>query len=116
MKIPALSLIFSPRSLPAAPPRSPQEYAQRRTSLASQLPDGVFIVRGASVAGAGLPVVLSVERHAVPEWVSGAGRRTRAAEEWQRQAWTLFVQTKDPGAGSLVRTPDGPDSASRPPA
>ena len=48
MRIPVVSLLLlAAASSAGAAQIKAQEYAQRRSTLASRLPDGVFIVRGA---------------------------------------------------------------------
>ena len=48
MKIPVLSLFFLVAVTASGTAQiTAEEYAQRRSTLASQVPDGVFIVRGA---------------------------------------------------------------------
>jgi hypothetical protein len=48
VRIPVLSLLFLAAASTAGTAQiTAQEYAQRRATLASRLPDGLFIVRGA---------------------------------------------------------------------
>jgi hypothetical protein len=70
------------------------EYANRRETLASQLPDGIFIARGAVS-----PVQDYLSFHQVPGFLYLTGYREADAallldKQGGRSNWTLFVQAR----------------------
>ena len=90
-----------------------QEYAQRRSTLASQLPDGLFIVRGGIS-----PVMDYLSFFQSPGMLYLSGYREPDAalilnKRGTNQSWTLFVQSKEPAREVWSGRRYGPDSASK---
>jgi Xaa-Pro aminopeptidase len=90
-----------------------EEYASRRETLASQLPDGIFITRGAMS-----PVQDYLSFYQVPGFLYLTGYREPDAtllldKQNGRASWTLFVQSKVPAQEVWSGRRYGPDSASR---
>lgn len=114
MRIPVVSLFFLAAVTTAGTAQiTAQEYSQRRATLASRLPDGLFIVRGAES-----PVqdYLSFYQSTGMLYLTGY-REPDAALLLQKRgseaSWTLFVQTKIPAQEVWSGRRYGPDSASR---
>jgi Xaa-Pro aminopeptidase len=111
---PAASLlILSALSAPLLAQITDDEYARRRETLASQLPDGIFIARGAIS-----PVQDYLSFNQVPGFLYLTGYREADAalllnKHGGRSSWTLFVQAKDPTQEVWSGRRYGPDSASR---
>ena len=113
MRIPVLSLLLLAAASSAGGAQiTAQEYAQRRSTLASRLPDGLFIVRGAES-----PVqdYLSFFQSTGMLYLTGY-RESDAAlilnKRGSDEAWTLFVQIKVPAQEVWSGRRYGPDSAS----
>ena len=90
-----------------------QEYEQRRATLASQLPDGLFVIRGGES-----PVQDYLSFYQTNGFLYLTGyREPDAALILQKNGsaakWTLFVQTKIPAQEVWSGRRYGPDSASR---
>lgn len=114
MRAPVLSLLFVASVASSAPAQiTAQEYEQRRATLASRVPDGVFVVRGAES-----PVMdyLSFYQSNGMLYLSGY-READAALVLHKQgataAWTLFVQAKNPAQEVWSGRRYGADSASK---
>jgi Xaa-Pro aminopeptidase len=90
-----------------------EEYAQRRTTLAARLPDGLFVIRGAESPAQDY---LSFFQTNGFLYLTGY-REPDAALILQKRgndaAWTLFVQTKIPAQEVWSGRRYGPDSASK---
>jgi Xaa-Pro aminopeptidase len=90
-----------------------QEYEQRRATLASRLPDGLFVIRGGES-----PVqdYLSFFQNNGFLYLTGY-REPDAALVLQKRGgqaeWTLFVQSKEPAQEVWSGRRYGPDSASK---
>ena len=100
-------------SRPAIAQITADEYAQRRATLASRLPDGVFIARGAES-----PVMDYLAFYQSPGFLYLTGYREADAalildKRGGGQAWTLFVQTKNPAQEVWSGRRYGPDSAAK---
>jgi len=113
MRIALASLLAVSLAAPAAAQITAAEYAQRRETLASQLPDGIFIARGAVS-----PVLDYLAFFQSPGFLYLTGYREADAallleKDGSRQAWTLFVQTKVPSQEVWSGRRYGPDSAAR---
>ena len=114
MRVPVLSLLLVVAvSTSGAAQITAQEYAQRRATLASQLPDGLFIVRGGIS-----PVMdyLSFYQSTGMLYLSGYREPDAALilnKRGTSEAWTLFVQTKIPAQEVWSGRRYGPDSASK---
>jgi Xaa-Pro aminopeptidase len=113
VRIPVLSLLLLAAASSAGCAQiTAQEYAQRRSTLASRLPDGLFIVRGAES-----PVqdYLSFFQSTGMLYLTGY-RESDAAlilnKSGSDEAWTLFVQIKVPAQEVWSGRRYGPDSAS----
>ncbi|HZI28449.1 MAG TPA: Xaa-Pro aminopeptidase [Gemmatimonadaceae bacterium] len=90
-----------------------QEYEQRRATLASRLPDGLFVIRGGES-----PVQDYLSFFQTNGFLYLTGyREPDAALILQKNGadakWTLFVQTKDPAQEVWSGRRYGPDSASK---
>ena len=90
-----------------------QEYAQRRATIASRLPDGLFVVRGGES-----PVqdYLSFYQSTGMLYLTGYREPDAALilnKRGGNEAWTLFVQTKIPAQEVWSGRRYGPDSASK---
>lgn len=114
MRIPVLSMCLVATVAAAGSAQiTAQEYAQRRATLASRLPDGVFVVRGAES-----PVqdYLSFYQSTGMLYLSGY-READAALVMNKQGptvnWTLFVQAKNPAQEVWSGRRYGADSAGR---
>jgi Xaa-Pro aminopeptidase len=114
VKIPALSLVILAASASTATAQiTAQEYAQRRATIASRLPDGLFVVRGGES-----PVqdYLSFYQSTGMLYLTGYREPDAALilnKRGSNEAWTLFVQTKIPAQEVWSGRRYGPDSASR---
>lgn len=90
-----------------------EEYAQRRATLASRLPDGLFVIRGGIS-----PVQDYLSFYQTNGFLYLTGyREPDAALVMNKQGgdtvWTLFVQTKIPAQEVWSGRRYGPDSASK---
>jgi Xaa-Pro aminopeptidase len=90
-----------------------EEYAQRRASLASRLPDGLFIVRGGES-----PVQDYLSFYQTNGFLYLTGYREPDAtlmltKRGSEATWTLFVQVKVPAQEVWSGRRYGPDSASK---
>lgn len=106
-------LLAAGLAAPASAQITSAEYAQRRSTLASQLPDGIFIARGAVS-----PVQDYLAFYQSPGFLYLTGYRESDAallleKAGARQTWTLFVQTKIPSQEVWSGRRYGPDSAGR---
>ena len=114
MKTPVLSVLFLVAvTTSGAAQITAEEYAQRRSTLASQVPDGVFIVRGAES-----PVqdYMSFYQNNGMLYLSGYREPDAAlvlSKRGTEQTWTLFVQTKIPAQEVWSGRRYGPDSAAK---
>ena len=115
MRIKVLSLLalVSLFSSTAGAQITAQEYEQRRATLASQLPDGLFIVRGGES-----PVQDYLSFYQTNGFLYLTGyREPDAALILQKNGndakWTLFVQTKIPSQEVWSGRRYGPDSAAK---
>jgi Xaa-Pro aminopeptidase len=114
VRIPVLSLLFLAAASTAGRAQvTAQEYAQRRATLASRLPDGLFIVRGAES-----PVQDYLSFYQSTGMLYLTGYREPDAslllqKRGSEETWTLFVQTKIPAQEVWSGRRYGPDSASR---
>ena len=114
MRIPVLSLLlFTAISTTGGAQITAQEYAQRRSTLASRLPDGLFVVRGG-----GSPVMdyLSFYQSTGMLYLTGYREPDAALilnKRGTEEAWTLFVQIKIPSQEVWSGRRYGPDSASK---
>jgi len=114
VRVPVLSLLFLAAATTTGGAQiTAEEYSQRRATLASRLPDGVFIVRGASS-----PVMdyLSFYQSTGMLYLTGY-READAALVMQKHgsdaSWTLYVQIKNPAQEVWSGRRYGPDSAAR---
>lgn len=114
MRVPVLSLVLVAAVATSGGAQiTADEYARRRATLASQLPDGLFIVRGASS-----PVMdyLSFYQSIGMAYLTGY-REPDAALIMNKRgsdaSWTLFVQTKNPAQEVWSGRRYGPDSAAK---
>jgi Xaa-Pro aminopeptidase len=114
VKIPAFSLILLAATTTAGSAQiTAQEYAQRRSTLASRLPDGLFIVRGGVS-----PVQDYLSFYQSNGFLYLTGYREPDAalvlnKRGSDESWTLFVQTKIPAQEVWSGRRYGPDSASQ---
>lgn len=100
-------------SAPAAAQITAQEYEQRRATLASRLPDGLFVIRGGES-----PVQDYLSFYQTNGFLYLTGyREPDAALILQKTGtdakWTLFVQTKVPAQEVWSGRRYGPDSAAK---
>ncbi|HEX9565339.1 MAG TPA: aminopeptidase P N-terminal domain-containing protein, partial [Gemmatimonadaceae bacterium] len=100
-------------SRPAIAQITADEFAQRRATLAARLPDGVFVARGAES-----PVMDYLAFYQSPGFLYLTGYREADAalildKRGGGQAWTLFVQTKNPAQEVWSGRRYGPDSAAK---
>jgi Xaa-Pro aminopeptidase len=100
-------------ALPASAQITDEEFAQRRATLASRLPDGVFVARGAES-----PVMDYLAFYQSPGFLYLTGFREADAalildKAGSSLTWMLFVQTKNPAQEVWSGRRYGPDSASR---
>ncbi len=114
MRVPVLSLLLvAAISTTGSAQITAEEYAQRRSTLASRLPDGLFVVRGA-----GSPVMdyLSFFQSNGMLYLTGYREPDAALilnKRGSDEAWTLFVQIKVPAQEVWSGRRYGPDSASK---
>ena len=114
MRIPVLSLLLLAAATTAGTAQiTAQEYAQRRSTLASRLPDGLFIVRGGES-----PAQDYLSFYQTNGFLYLTGYREPDAaliltKRGSDATWTLFVQTKIPAQEVWSGRRYGPDSASR---
>ena len=114
MKTPVLSLLLLAATAAGANAQiTSEEYAQRRATLASQLTDGVFVIRGATS-----PVMdyLSFYQSNGMLYLSGYREPDAALvlnKRGSQSDWTLYVQTKVPAQEVWSGRRYGPDSASK---
>ncbi len=114
MRFPALPLLLLAAATTAGSAQiTAQEYAQRRSTLASRLPDGLFIVRGGVS-----PVQDYLSFYQSNGFLYLTGYREPDAalilnKRGTDEAWTLFVQTKIPAQEVWSGRRYGPDSASK---
>lgn len=90
-----------------------EEYAQRRATLASRLPDGLFVIRGGIS-----PVQDYLSFYQTNGFLYLTGYREPDAalvmnKQGDNAVWTLFVQTKIPAQEVWSGRRYGPDSASK---
>ena len=114
MKLIALSLLFAASaSTSSAAQITTQEYEQRRATLASRLPDGLFVIRGSES-----PVqdYLAFYQNNGFLYLTGY-REPDAALVLQKRGgqaqWTMFVQIKVPAQEVWSGRRYGPDSAAK---
>jgi Xaa-Pro aminopeptidase len=112
VKVPSLLLLIAVSSSAGAQITA-EEYAQRRATLASRLPDGLFIVRGAAA-----PVMdyLAFYQSIGMAYLTGYREPDAALimdKHGNDASWTLFVQTKIPAQEVWSGRRYGPDSASK---
>lgn len=114
MRAPVLSVLLVPALAAGAGAQiTAQEYEQRRATLATRLPDGVFVVRGAES-----PVVdyLPFYQSIGMQYLAGY-REPDAALVLHKQGpsatWTLFVQPKNPAQEVWSGRRYGADSAAK---
>jgi Xaa-Pro aminopeptidase len=109
-----LSLIFVAAIAPVAGAQiTSEEYAQRRATLASRLPDGLFVIRGGIS-----PVQDYLSFYQTNGFLYLTGYREPDAallmkKQGSNAQWTLFVQTKVPAQEVWSGRRYGPDSASK---
>ena len=114
MKIPALSLFVLAAVVSTSNAQiTAQEYSDRRATLASRLPDGLFIVRGGES-----PVQDYLSFYQTNGFLYLTGYREPDAalilnKRGSDASWTLFVQTKIPAQEVWSGRRYGPDSASK---
>lgn len=112
MRLAPLALLAAV-ALPARAQVTAEEYAQRRATLASRIPDGVFVARGAES-----PVMDYLAFYQGAGFLYLTGYREPDAallldKRGSSLSWTLFVQAKDPAREVWSGRRYGPDSASR---
>jgi Xaa-Pro aminopeptidase len=111
--VPSVILLVAALAGPARAQITADEYSRRRATLAAQLPDGIFIARGAAS-----PVQDYLAFYQVPgfQYLTGF-REPDAALVLEKRGgsanWTLFVQSKIPSQEVWSGRRYGPDSASR---
>ena len=114
MKLPAFSLLFlAAISTSGAAQISAEEYAQRRSTLASRLPDGLFVIRGGES-----PVQDYLSFYQTNGFLYLTGFREPDAalilnKRGSEANWTLFVQIKVPAQEVWSGRRYGPDSAQK---
>ena len=114
VRVPLLSLLLvTAASATATAQITAQEYEQRRATLASRLPEGVFVIRGGES-----PVQDYLSFYQTNGFLYLTGYREPDAalilnKRGNDAAWTLFVQTKIPAQEVWSGRRYGPDSASQ---
>ena len=114
MRVPVLTVVLVlAASTASAAQITSEEYAQRRATLASRVPDGLFVVRGGES-----PVQDYLSFFQTNGFLYLTGYREPDAalilnKRGNDATWTLFVQTKVPAQEVWSGRRYGPDSAAR---
>ena len=114
MRVPVLSLfLVAAVATSGVAQITAEEYAQRRATLASRLPDGLFVIRGGES-----PVQDYLSFYQTNGFLYLTGYREPDAALILRKSgngatWTLFVQVKDPPREVWSGRRYGPDSAAK---